>query len=746
MSAPRISDEVQRIIHGSFSLAVNYKHEYVSVEHLLYISLENQRCLDVMLNCGVDPNRLNRDLEDFLDTKLSKKENVSPIQTVSCQRVIERSVQHILSCGKNKIEAIDLLVAIFDEEKSHAAYFLRKQGLTRVDLLREISSGEREDGEASPEMEDTTSPDRKDKRRGSALAEYAIDLTAQAAAGKIDPLVGRGLELRAVMRTLSRRKKNNPLLVGEPGVGKTAVVEGLALQVVRGEVPEALLGIEIHALDMGALLAGTKYRGDFEERLKKVLNELVAREKAVLFIDEIHTVVGAGAVQGGSMDASNILKPLLASGRVRCIGSSTYEEYRNHIAKDKAFSRRFQKIDIAEPSVDETIAILAGLKPFYEEHYHVRYTAKAMEAAARLSAKHLHDRFLPDKAIDLVDEAGAKNSLLPPAQRRRTISERDIEAVVAEIARIPAATVSGSDAEKLRRLDQELKGLIYGQEEAIDAVVRAIKMSRAGIEAHKDKPVGSYLFTGPTGVGKTELAKQLAARLGVHFARYDMSEYSEKHSVSRLIGSPPGYIGHEKGGLLTEEISRNPNSVFLLDEIEKADPDIYNILLQIMDYGSLTDNNGKKADFRNVVLIMTSNVGAKDLFADRIGFSGAKAEQVDTGKAVEKYFNPEFINRLDAIVKFQPLTPELMERVAAKFVRQLAESLKKKGIEVELTPAGRQWLAAHGFDQKLGARPMERLIKKEVNEKIVDAILFGKLANGGHLVIDAKDDQLALEF
>lgn len=742
MPTPLLSPDAQKIIHDAFALAKERKHEFVCVEHLLHFALRNDDCAEILISLDADVALLAEELEKFLSEKLEGNANSPPQQSLSCQRALTRAVQHTLSCGAGRLEAKDLLIAIFDEENSHAAYFLKKMGISRLDLLREVSHGVRD--EAPPDQSDQSDrPDQKEKP--SKLAEYTLNLTQMARDGKIDSLVGRNPELRRIMRTLCRRKKNNPLLVGEPGVGKTAIVEGLALRIVKEQVPELIRGAEVFALDMGSLLAGTRYRGDFEERLKKVLKEVVARGNAILFIDEIHTVVGAGAVHGGSMDASNILKPLLANGQLKCIGSSTYEEYRNHISKDKAFSRRFQKIDITEPTVDETAAILVGLRQFYEEHYSVRFTLKALDTAAHLAAKYINDKFLPDKAIDVIDEAGARNALLSKDKRRSTITVKDIEEVVAELARIPAARVSSTDMDKLKTLGAELRTVIFGQDDAVDTVVNAIKMSRAGLSGEREKPVGSFLFTGPTGVGKTELARQLAIAMGCHFARYDMSEYSEKHSVSRLIGAPPGYVGFDQGGLLTEEVTRNPRSVLLLDEIEKADPEIFNILLQIMDYGRLTDNNGKKADFRNVILIMTSNLGAKELFANAIGFDSHKTTAADSGKVVEKFFNPEFINRLDAIVKFKQLSQDLMEKIAQKFIDELAANLKKKKVEVVLTDAARKLLATKGHDPKLGARPMDRLIKKEIHEKIVDDLLFGILANGGKLVIDAKSGEITTE-
>jgi len=765
---PSLSTEARITLSMSVDMASQARHEYILLEHLLYALLHDPNTREAIHHAGGTIDALKVRLTDFLEHQVAKvgtlPENYVPEQTLAVQRVIGRALQHVLSCEKNVLEGTDLLVAMFLEPESHAVSFLEDQGVTRFDIVNYVSHGlskredqgdrnsadsfdasdftddEDEDGDGDGEA-----PSRREQADRNPLARFTLDLTQLARDGKLDPLVGRKLELTRVMRTLCRRRKNNPLLVGEPGVGKTAVVEGLAQRIVAGTVPEQLTGASLYALDLGALLAGTKFRGQFEERLKAVIKALQEHPKAILFIDEMHTLVGAGATQGGAMDAANILKPVLASGALRCIGSSTYQEYKNHILRDRALSRRFQKLDVDEPSVNETVAILMGLRPHYEKHYGVSILPSAIETAAKLAARHMNDRFLPDKAIDVVDEAGASRALLPPNQRKKSITARDIEEIVAEIAHLPPARISGSEEERLQGLETQLRGVIFGQDEAIARVARAIKLSRAGMRDPL-KPIGSYLFTGPTGVGKTELARQLAQLLGIHFHRFDMSEYSEKHTISRLVGAPPGYVGFEQGGLLTEAIIKTPYAVLLLDELEKANPEIYNVLLQIMDYGTLTDNNGRKADFRNVILIMTSNVGARELSADRIGFQSEKDKPTDNPKAVERTFAPEFRNRLDAVIHFQPLSLPLIEKVVEKFIHELELRLADKKVKLELTPAARRWLAEQGYDPKYGARPIAKLIQTEIQERLVDDILFGRLSQGGTVQVGVKDSKLDLRY
>ena len=765
-SKPILSNEL-RI---TFGLAVNtarrYRHEYLMLEHVLFALLHDPDSREAIYECGGHVDSLKERLVEFFKNDVEVVEydgDYIPEETNSIKRVIQRATNHVISCEKNVLEGIDILVALFHEQDSHAAYFIQEQGLSRFDLINYVSHGiarrmpvdddDEEDSqfdvEAEPEDEqlvddddDEQAPTRRRQRKTSALEAFTTELTQLARDDQLDRIVGRKIELQRVMRTLCRRRKNNPMLVGEPGVGKTAMVEGLANLIVSENVPELLKGAEIYALDMGTLIAGTKFRGEFEKRLKAVLSELEAKDKAILFIDEIHTVIGAGATQGGSMDASNLLKPVLSAGKVRCIGSTTYSEYKNHVQKDRALARRFLKIDISEPSVQETISILKGLRPYYEEHFQIGFPDSVLTTAAELAARYMNDRFLPDKAIDVVDEAGANYALSARTRKQKNITMRNIENIVADIAQLPRSKVSSSDLTKLKNLDLELKQVIFGQDEAIGKLAKAIKLSRAGLR-NIDKPIGSYLFTGPTGVGKTELCKQLANILGNTFIRFDMSEYSEKHTVSRLIGAPPGYVGFEQGGLLTEAIIKTPYAVVLLDEIEKANAEIFNILLQVMDHGTLTDNNGRKADFRNVVLIMTSNVGAKELAANGIGFRNRDMPEENQG-AVDKFFSPEFRNRIDAIIHFKALTIDLTERIVDKFISEMDEMLQKKKVELELTPAARSWLAEKGYDPKYGARPVARLIQSEVHEKLIDEILFGPLANGGKAVVDVVDDEIAI--
>ncbi|MCC8194444.1 MAG: ATP-dependent Clp protease ATP-binding subunit ClpA [Deltaproteobacteria bacterium] len=723
----------------------NRRHEYLTLEHLLLAITEERYGEEILESCGVDIAAVRRRLEDFFKTYLNALPDgarAEVVQTLAVQRVLQRAMRHIQDAGRDTMEIGDVLAAMLEED-SYAGYFLLSQGITRVALLEVISH-------VKPAREEGNLPEKAEAEgeEGShekVLQKYATDLTAKAKAGQIDPLVGRNAELARTVQILSRRRKNNPLYVGDPGVGKTAIAEGLALRIVNGDVPPMFARSRVFALDMGTLLAGSKYRGDFEGRLKAVLAALQSVPGSIVVIDEIHTIVGAGATTGGAMDASNILKPVLASGRLRCIGSTTHEEYRNHFEKDRALSRRFQKIDIAEPTQDECVAILKGLKPYYEEHHNVRYTVPALRAAVTLSVRHLQDKLLPDKAIDVIDEAGAAMRLArgvkgAGSKAALTVGVPEIERVVASMARIPSVKVSGNDRDRLKNLGADLGASVFGQDDAVSILTRAVLRARAGFGGHT-RPQGSFLFYGPTGVGKTELAKQLAASLDVPFLRYDMSEYMEKHAVSRLIGAPPGYVGFDQGGLLTEAVRKTPHCVLLLDEIEKAHPDIYNILLQVMDYATLTDNTGRKTDFRNVVIIMTSNAGAFEMSARSLGFA-ASSKGLDAAakgrKAVEKLFAPEFRNRLDAMVPFSSLSPEVMGRIVDKFAAQLAASLKEKRVDMVLTGAGRAWLAEKGYDKAFGARPLARFMRESVEDELASEVLFGKLAAGGRVVIDAE--------
>ncbi|MFT5126507.1 MAG: ATP-dependent Clp protease ATP-binding subunit ClpA [Rhodothermales bacterium] len=743
---PDLSSTARIILGLAMSTAADRKHEYVLTEHLLYALIHDPETRDVLYECGADTDVLKSDLEAYFDEQVeSMKRAREPVQTDGFHDVIRSAMLHAVSSEKSAIDGSDFLAAMFRAEESFAVYFLTKQGVNRLDVLNYVSHGvsKREDSggfEEDGELADGEGP--KEDWAEKALKAFTANLNELAESGTLDPIIGRDKELRRLMRTLCRRRKNNPMLVGEPGVGKTALVEGLAQLIVADNVPDKVKGSTIYALDLGSLLAGTKYRGDFEERLKAVLKALAEIPKSILFIDEIHTVVGAGATQGGSMDASNLLKPGLTDGNLRCIGSSTYQEYKNHILKDRAFARRFQKIDVPEPSIEDTIAILKGLKSRYEEHFEMPIDDAALETAAQLSGRYMNDRFLPDKAIDVIDETGAAQLMGASSERAESITTEHVEAIIADIAQLPPAKISTTDREDLRHLADKLKAVVFGQDPAIERLSKAIKLSRAGLR-DPHKPIGCYLFAGPTGVGKTELSKQLAEVMGIDFIRFDMSEYSEKHTVSRLIGSPPGYVGFEQGGLLTEAIIRTPYSVVLLDEIEKANPEIFNILLQVMDHGTLTDNNGRKADFRNAVVIMTSNVGARELAANTIGFGEAGAVG-ENQRAVEKFFTPEFRNRLDAVIHFKALELDLVGRVVDKFVAQLAERLGEKSVSIELTPAARKYLSTKGYDPKYGARPIARLIQQEIQEPLVDELLFGALKDGGSIHVDASDDALAL--
>ncbi|MCI0486275.1 MAG: ATP-dependent Clp protease ATP-binding subunit ClpA [Blastocatellia bacterium] len=745
-----ITKELQNTLNRAADEAFNRRHEYLTLEHFLFALLQDRTASNVITHCGGDLEVLKRDLEDFFTERieqLPEGEERIPDQTPAFQRVLQRAVLQAQGSGQGEIDGGNILAALFAERRSTAVYLLEKQGITRLDVLNYISHGIskiNEDAAPGFGFEDEEDEDGISEPVRDPLSAFTVNLIERAAEGGIDPLIGRASEVDRTIQVLCRRRKNNPIYVGDPGVGKTAIAEGLALKIQRNEVPEVLQKAEIYQLDMGALLAGTKYRGQFEQRLKAVINALVKLKGAILFIDEIHTIVGAGAVSGGSMDASNILKPVLASGQLRCIGSTTYPEYKNSFERDRALARRFQKIEISEATVEDTVLILQGLKGYYEEHHGVRFTQPALRAAAELAAKHINDRFLPDKAIDVVDEAGAAVKLLPPNKRPKTIQPKDIEIVVARMAKIPTKTVSVSDKDRLHNLESDLRSVIFGQDHAITQMVNAIKLSRSGL-GHPDKPIGSFLFSGPTGVGKTELSKQLALSLGVEFLRFDMSEYMEKHTVSRLIGAPPGYVGFDQGGLLTDAINRTPYAVLVLDEIEKAHPDIFSILLQVMDHATLTDNNGKKADFRNVILIMTTNAGGREVSAEAIGFSKGSTGSKGKG-AIERTFSPEFRNRLDGWIAFDALSAEAVERVVDKLMGELRAQIEEKKVHIELSAPARAWLAEHGYDKLFGARPMARLIQSKIKAPIAEEILFGKLQRGGQVLIDEKDGELALEF
>jgi ATP-dependent Clp protease ATP-binding subunit ClpA len=746
-----IAQELEVSLHMAFMEARQKRHEFITVEHLLLAMLDNPSAADVLRACAANLDELRHKLTDFIDKhtpKVAGDGEADTQPTLGFQRVIQRAILHVQSSGKKEVTGANVLVAIFGEKDSHALHFLTQQGITRLDVVNYISHGitkTPQENTASGRAEPSGQEQEGEASNASALDAYAVNLNAQALAGRIDPLIGREKELERVIQTLCRRRKNNPLLVGEAGVGKTAIAEGLARRVVEGDVPEILAGATVYALDMGALLAGTKYRGDFEQRLKAVLKQLSGNPKAILFIDEIHTLIGAGAASGGTLDASNLLKPALSSGQLRCIGATTYNEFRGVFEKDHALSRRFQKIDVVEPSVEETVAILRGLKSRFEAHHGVRYTQSALTTAAELSARFINDRHLPDKAIDVIDEAGAAQRIQPKSKQKKVITNKEIEDIVAKIARIPAKTVAVDERNALKNLDRDLKSVVFGQDQAIDALAAAIKMSRSGL-GNPNKPIGSFLFSGPTGVGKTEVARQLAYTLGVELIRFDMSEYMERHAVSRLIGAPPGYVGFEQGGLLTEAITKHPYAVLLLDEIEKAHPDIFNILLQVMDHGTLTDNNGRKADFRNVVIIMTTNAGAEALNKSGIGFTVAERKG-DEMAEIKRMFSPEFRNRLDAIISFAPLDREVILKVVDKFLMQLEDQLQAKKVEAHFTDALRAFLAKEGFDPLMGARPMARLIQDTIRKALADELLFGRLANGGEVTVDVDaDGKIRLSF
>ena len=747
-----LSPNLEQTLHRALAHANSRRHEFATLEHLLLALTEDQDALAVLRACGVDTERLRRELTEYIENELTNLttghiDDAKP--TASFQRVLQRAAIHVQSSGREQVTGANVLVAMFAERESHAVYFLQEQEMSRLDAVNYISHGiakvtGRTERRGVSGADEDASAEKIVKRGGDALENYCVNLNKKAVKGKIDPLIGREAEVERTIQILCRRAKNNPLYVGDPGVGKTAIAEGLALRIVRGEVPDVLSNATIFALDMGALLAGTRYRGDFEERLKAVIGELEAEEGAILFIDEIHTVIGAGATSGGAMDASNLLKPALASGTLRCIGSTTYKEYRNYFEKDRALVRRFQKIDVNEPSVEDSVKILEGLKPYYEEHHKVRYTSEAIRSAVELASRYITDRKLPDKAIDVIDEVGAAQMLLPERKRRKTINVEDVEAVVAKIARIPPKSVSRDDRETLKNLERDLKTMVFGQDKSIIALSSAITLARAGLR-EPEKPIGCYLFSGPTGVGKTEVARQLAHCLGIDLIRFDMSEYMERHSVSRLIGAPPGYVGFDQGGLLTDAVDQKPHSVLLLDEIEKAHPDLFNILLQIMDHGRLTDHNGKSVDFRNVILIMTTNAGASELSRNAIGFGRDKREGDDL-EAINRLFTPEFRNRLDAVIAFDGLTPEIVGRVVDKFVMQLEAQLADRQVSIELSDAARKWLAKKGYDPLFGARPLGRTIQEHIKKALAEELLFGKLAKGGTVKVDLKDDALTFEF
>jgi ATP-dependent Clp protease ATP-binding subunit ClpA len=739
-----VSKELQQTLQGAVAEARQRKHEYVTLEHLLHAMTKDKVAAEVLQACGADLRLLERELEEYLDRTLeSLSAPQDPEQTAAFQRVLQRAAWHVQGSGRTELNAGDVLVAITRERGSHAVYLLEKQGVRRLDILQYISHGVGKEGSGGEDepggAEGGEGEEGGPRPVKDPFKTFTVNLVERAAQGLIDPLVGRDMEIERTIQVLCRRRKNNPVLVGDPGVGKTAIVEGLALRIHEKRVPEVLAQAAIYSLDMGALLAGTKFRGEFEQRLKGVIAGVKKTPNAILFIDEIHTIVGAGATTGSSLDASNLLKPGLASGELRCIGSTTFHDYKQTFERDHALARRFQKIDVQEPSVEDTVRILRGLKKVYEEHHGVVYTPRAVRAAAELSAKHINDRQLPDKAIDVLDEAGARDRMRPEAERHHRITARDVERVVAKIAKIPERTVSADDQQALHALEPELKKVIYGQDTAIEAIASAIKLSRSGLAA-PERPIGNFLFSGPTGVGKTELARQLARILGVEFLRFDMTEYQEKHTVSRLIGAPPGYVGFDQGGLLTEAIRKTPYAVLLLDEIEKAHPDIFNLLLQVMDHATLTDNIGRKADFRHVVLILTTNAGAQELSARRVGFGQDQSDPGNARGAIERTFSPEFRNRLDAWVAFDSLPPEVILKVVDKLVKELEGQLLEKKVRIQLTADGRRWLAEHGFDRKMGARPMGRLIQNEVKKPLAERILFGDLQFGGTVTVDTDPD------
>ncbi len=755
---PSFSDTLEKAIHVALAHSNSLKHELATLEHLLLALTEEPDASLVLRACNVDLEKLRSSLTEFITTELKSLvtdvEGSESVPTAAFQRVVQRAAIHVQSSGRSEVTGANVLVALFAERESNAVYFLQEQEMTRYDAVNYIAHGLAKDpsfsdvkpvaGTESPNNSEEPNPTQTNVKKESALKKYCVDLNERSHEGGIDPLIGRDLEVERCIQILCRRRKNNPILVGDPGVGKTAIAEGLAYKIVSKEVPKVLASAIIYSLDMGVLLAGTRYRGDFEERLKAVMTELEEHPDAVLFIDEIHTVIGAGATSGGSMDASNLLKPALQGGLLRCMGSTTYKEYRQHFEKDRALSRRFQKIDVNEPSIEDTIKILKGLKSHFEQHHDIKYSSDAIKTAVELSARYIHDRKLPDKAIDVIDEAGAAQQLLTESKKRKVITVKEIEGVVAKIARIPPKSLTKDDSQNLQDLESSLKRVVFGQDIAISALSSAIKLSRAGLR-EPEKPIGNYLFAGPTGVGKTEVAKQLADTLGVELIRFDMSEYMEKHAISRLIGAPPGYVGFDQGGLLTDGIDQHPHSVLLLDEIEKAHPDVFNILLQIMDHGKLTDHNGRKVDFRNTILIMTSNAGASDMAKSAIGFGRDKREGEDT-VAIERIFSPEFRNRLDAVISFASLGRKIITKVVEKFVLQLEAQLMDRNVTFELSQKAAEWLGEKGYDEKMGARPLARVIQEEIKKPLADELLFGKLAKGGIVKVDLKDNVISLEI
>ena len=754
---PSFAANLEKTLHAALTDAGERRHEYATLEHLLLALIGDEDAAQVMAACGVDTDELMAVVKQYLEQEyqsLKSEDGADPQPTAGFQRVIQRAILHVQSSGKDTVTGANVLVALFSERDSYAVYFLQQQDMSRLDAVSYIShgigkGGKQVDGKSAQGVEDTqgTEPgveNGKSDKKETALDQFTVNLNKKAEDGKVDPLIGRGPEVDRTVQILCRRSKNNPLYVGDPGVGKTAIAEGLARKIVEGDVPEVLEEAVIYSLDMGALLAGTRYRGDFEERLKQVVNELEGMPEAILFIDEIHTVIGAGATSGGAMDASNLLKPALSSGAIRCIGSTTYKEFRNHFEKDRALLRRFQKIDVNEPTIEDTVAILKGLRSAFEDHHKVKYTSDAIKTAVELSARYINDRKLPDKAIDVIDEVGAMQMLVPPSRRKKKITSKEIEAVIATMARIPPKSVSTDDKKALQNLDRDLKHVVFGQDAAVDKLATAMKLSHAGLR-DPDKPIGSFLFSGPTGVGKTEVARQLASIMGIELKRFDMSEYMERHSVSRLIGAPPGYVGYDQGGLLTDAIDQNPHCVLLLDEIEKAHPDLFNILLQVMDNGRLTDHHGKTVDFRNVVLIMTTNAGASDMAKQGIGFGDVSREDASE-EAVKRMFTPEFRNRLDAIVPFAYLGKNTVARVVDKFILQLELQLAEQNVDIQFDKESRAWLADKGYDRLYGARPMGRLIQEKIKQPLAEELLFGKLADGGEVAVTMKDGKPAFEL
>ena len=742
-----IAQELEVSLHMAFVEARQKRHEFITVEHLLLALIDNPSAAEALRSCGGKPDALRKDLTNFINEHtpvVSGEDDIDTQPTLGFQRVIQRAILHVQSSGKKEVTGANVLVAIYGEKDSHAVYFLQKQGITRLDVVNFISHGISKVPQQKTPTEGEVETEGEKEQAGP-LEQYTINLNALALQGKIDPLIGRDRELERVIQILCRRRKNNPLLVGEAGVGKTAIAEGLAWRITQNDVPEILAEATVYSLDMGALLAGTKYRGDFEQRLKGVLKSLKDKPNAILFIDEIHTLIGAGAASGGTLDASNLLKPALSSGQLKCIGATTFTEYRGIFEKDAALSRRFQKVDVVEPTVEQTVDILKGLKSRFEEHHNVKYAVAALQAAAELSAKYINDRHLPDKAIDVIDEAGAAQRILPVSKRKKTISKTEVEEIVAKIARIPPANVSNDDRGKLQTLERDLKSVVFGQDKALEVLASSVKMARSGL-GKSDKPIGAFLFSGPTGVGKTEAAKQLAYIMGIDLIRFDMSEYMERHAVSRLIGAPPGYVGFDQGGLLTEAVTKKPHCVLLLDEIEKAHPDIFNVLLQVMDHGTLTDNNGRKADFRNVIIIMTTNAGAETMNKATIGFTNPRQAGDEMGD-IKRLFTPEFRNRLDAMVSFKPLDEQIILRVVDKFLLQLEQQLSEKKVEVTFTDKLRKFLGKKGFDPLMGARPMQRLIQDTIRKALADELLFGRLTDGGRLTVDIDDkDEVLLDI